>query len=163
LKEIEFLIDSDFNIIYTLPEFHFLTIQISCCSISLITTAMKTSFSSTLNGIFLFLFLFTLVYLTESCKKTNDYSPGISGTPGTNEIWMQSSQFNPVQKTVTVNTTVTWINKDSYAHTVTSDSTIFDSQNIGSGGTFSYTFTKKGTYKYHCKIHAMMTGSLVVQ
>ena len=79
------------------------------------------------------------------------------------QVLLQSSVFNPTTLTVAANTTVKWTNKDSYAHTVTSDSTMFDSGNLPSAGTYSYKFTTKGTYKYHCNYHSMMKGTIVVQ
>lgn len=109
--------------------------------------------------------ILSILLIFTSCKKsTNDYSStGGGGNPGANEVWMQSSSFSPASLTVAVNSTVTWTNKDSYTHTVTSDTGLFDSGNIAGGGTYSYKFTSKGTFKYHCKIHAMMTGQIVVQ
>ena len=104
-----------------------------------------------------------LLFLNSSCSKTNDYNTTSgSGSPGTNEVWLQGSAFNPSTITVTANTTLKWINKDSYTHTVTSDVSMFDSGNLGANGTFSYTFTTKGTFKYHCSIHSVMTGTVVV-
>jgi plastocyanin len=111
--------------------------------------------------------LFALLCIFSGCSKSNDYNTNPTGgngngNPGTNEIWIQGSEFNPSTKTVAVNTTLTWTNKDSYAHTVTSDSTMFDSGNLAGNGTFSYTFTQKGTFNYHCKIHSMMKGTVIV-
>jgi plastocyanin len=31
-----------------------------------------------------------------------------------------------------------------------------------SGATFSFTFTKAGTFAYHCSIHSSMHGTIVV-
>ena len=66
-----------------------------------------------------------------------------------------------------VNNTVTWTNNDAAAHTVTSTSTpagtCLDSGNMGSGAAYSYTFTVPGTYKYDCKYHSWMTGTIVVE
>ena len=70
--------------------------------------------------------------------------------------------------------TVTWTNKDSAPHTVTSADGISTSANttslfdgsLNSGATFSYTFTKAGTYYYVCSIHksqAGMHGEIIVQ
>ena len=89
---------------------------------------------------------------------------GGGGTPGAHEVWIQGMAFDPGTKTVAVGTTITWTNKDAIAHTVTSNSgTPLSSGNIGSNGTYSYTFTVAGTYAYHCAIHPSMTGSITVQ
>jgi len=71
--------------------------------------------------------------------------------------------FSPANYTVKVGTTVAWVNHDGATHTVTSkDSSLFDSGNIPTGGTFSYKFTQPGTYRYYCTIHPWMTGTIVV-
>lgn len=68
--------------------------------------------------------------------------------------------FSPSNLAVAKGTTVTWTNKDSVGHTVTSGS--FDSGTVPNGGTFSFTFTQDGTYGYHCSIHPSMTGTITV-
>lgn len=66
-----------------------------------------------------------------------------------------------------VNNSVTWTNNDSAAHTVTStgapSGTCLDSGNMGSGASYTYTFTVPGTYKYDCSYHSWMTGTVVVK
>jgi len=47
-------------------------------------------------------------------------------------------------------------------HTVTSRAGLFDSRIIPSGGTYSHTFAKPGTYQYLCAIHPDMTGTVLV-
>ena len=72
--------------------------------------------------------------------------------------------FDPATFTVSVGGTVTWINKDTMGHTVTSDITgLFDSGLLSTGATWSHTFTTVGTYPYHCTPHPQMTGTIVVQ
>jgi len=114
------------------------------------------------------LFVATIVFLslTIGCSKANsgyNNNPTPGGTQGADEVWLQGSVFNPSTLTVAVNTTVKWTNKDSYAHTVTSDVTGFDSGNLAAGAVFSHQFTTKGTFAYHCNYHSMMKGTVVVQ
>jgi len=71
--------------------------------------------------------------------------------------------FDPMTITVNEGTSITWTNKDATAHTVTSDNGLFNSGNIGSNGTYSYTFSTAGSYPYHCSIHPMMTATVVVK
>ena len=76
--------------------------------------------------------------------------------------------FNPTTITIKVGTTVTWTNTTSAPHTVTSDDgKTFDSgintPIAASGGTFSFTFTKAGTFTYHCQIHPFMKATIIVQ
>ncbi|HEY5436023.1 MAG TPA: plastocyanin/azurin family copper-binding protein [Candidatus Limnocylindrales bacterium] len=70
--------------------------------------------------------------------------------------------FAPASVTVAVGTTVTWTNTDSAGHTVTADDGSFKSDKLGTGTTFSQTFTKAGTFAYHCSIHSSMTGTITV-
>jgi plastocyanin len=70
--------------------------------------------------------------------------------------------FSPQSLTVKVGTKVTWTNKDSLTHTVTANGGAFN-QTVPSGSTFSFTFTKAGTYSYHCAIHTSMTATIIVQ
>ena len=73
-------------------------------------------------------------------------------------------KFSPDTMSVKVGTTVTWTNSTQAPHTVTSDSGDPDSFNgsVDSGSTFTFTFTKPGTYKYHCNIHPYMTATITV-
>ncbi len=60
---------------------------------------------------------------------------------------------------------VVWTNRDSDLHTVTSNpgSRIsFDSGTLRQGHTFRFTFTRRGTFSYHCAFHAFMHGKVIV-
>jgi len=61
-----------------------------------------------------------------------------------------------------------WTNNDSAPHTVTATSvpngeTKFNSGNLNSGATFTYTFKVPGTYRYQCTYHYWMQGTIVVE
>ena len=99
----------------------------------------------------------TLLFVMAGCEDDN----GDTG-PGTNEIWMQNTQFMPDDKTVEKGATITWINKDSYAHAITTPNGLFDSGNIEGGETYEYTFDSLGTYQIQCTIHPDMTGIVTV-
>ncbi len=64
--------------------------------------------------------------------------------------------------TVPVGTTVVWTNKDSAAHTVTASDGSFDSGSLDQGATFSFTFSKAGTFNYTCQFHPNMKGTITV-
>lgn len=70
--------------------------------------------------------------------------------------------FKPKSITVAVGTTIKWTNTTTVAHTVTSDTGLFNSGIINPGGTFKFTFTKKGTFGYHCMIHPFMVATIIV-
>jgi plastocyanin len=77
-------------------------------------------------------------------------------------VTIQNFAFAPVSLTVAAGTKVTWTNQDSTAHTVTADNGSFGSQHLATGTTFSETFSKAGTYAYHCSIHTSMKATIVV-
>ena len=70
--------------------------------------------------------------------------------------------FTPAALTVTSGTTVTVINNDSATHTWTATDKTFDSGDLATGKSFTFTFTKPGTYSYVCSIHASMHGTVTV-
>lgn len=86
----------------------------------------------------------------------------VTTTAAKNEISIKGNAFNPDNLSIKVGDTVTWINNDSYAHTVTALKGEFESGNMASGAKFSFTFDKEGTYDYICGIHTFMTGKIVV-
>lgn len=73
-----------------------------------------------------------------------------------------SNSFGPNPVEVKVGETVTWINDDSGRHTVTSKDGVFNSELMGRGQSFSYTFDKAGEYPYFCEPHPSMVGTVVV-
>jgi plastocyanin len=98
------------------------------------------------------------------------------------EVAMKQSPkmlFVPATVTIKSGDTVHWTNAYSISHTVTFDPAMaatpanvalpdgvapFDSGNIEEDGSFSHTFTVKGTYKYVCKYHEAMgmVGTVIV-
>jgi plastocyanin len=70
--------------------------------------------------------------------------------------------FEPAQLTVTVGQTVTWTNRDDIPHTVVCAGK-FRSKPMDTDGTFSFTFTAPGEYKYFCSLHPHMTGMVKVE
>ncbi|HET8628220.1 MAG TPA: plastocyanin/azurin family copper-binding protein [Thermomicrobiales bacterium] len=73
--------------------------------------------------------------------------------------------FSPATLTIAVGDTVTWRNTSDTVHTATSNDGVWDSGDVQPGQTFSFTFTKPGTYQYFCKYHRAMgmVGTIVVQ
>lgn len=88
-------------------------------------------------------------------------APSVAGASA-GSVKIANFAFGPASLTVKVGATVTWTNSDSPTHTVTADDGSFDSGNIAPGATFKQTFTKAGTYTYHCAIHSSMTASVTV-
>src|SRR5262245_21882706 len=70
--------------------------------------------------------------------------------------------FGPQELRVKAGTTVTWTNQDDIPHTVVSPNN-FRSKALDTDGTFSFTFTTPGAYKYFCCLHPHMNGTIVVE
>ncbi len=78
-------------------------------------------------------------------------------------VVIDNFSFGPQVITITVGTTLTWINQDDTPHTVTSTDKLFSSGALDTGDTFTHQFTKPGKYNYYCMIHPKMTATVVVQ
>jgi plastocyanin len=86
------------------------------------------------------------------------------------EIDAKLNQFTPAAVIVDVGTKVTWRNTDSVAHNVekSADALDFgatfgaDASMFGPGQSYSFTFTKAGTFFYTCTIHTLMSGKVEV-
>ena len=72
--------------------------------------------------------------------------------------------FAPSNITVAVNATITWTNQDrGVVHNVVSTgSASFGSGDINPGTSWSFTFTRPGTYSYFCSYHPWMIGTITV-
>ena len=111
--------------------------------------------------------LLATVTITAACTSTA--APAATSAPATAApvtIDVQGFKFPP-NMDVVAGTTVTWTNKDSVGHTVTSGTRPskdgkFDGQ-LGAGSTFSFTFTTAGTYQYFCTVHSTMNGMITVK
>lgn len=85
------------------------------------------------------------------------------GAGAGNAVTISNFAFSPTSITVKVGDSVTWTNNDSTTHTVTADDGSFKSGDLAQGATFSFTFSKAGSFPYHCSIHSSMTATVVVQ
>jgi plastocyanin len=98
---------------------------------------------------------------TSTPSDSGSSSGGSSG--GAVAVAMQNIAFSPTSVTVKVGQKITWTNKDTVAHNVTSRSgESVSSPTFGQGGTFSFTPTKAGTIDYTCTVHPGMNGKIVV-
>ncbi|OJZ68830.1 amidase [Mycobacterium paraffinicum] len=79
-----------------------------------------------------------------------------------NQVNIDGFAFAPATLTVATGTTVTWTNRDEEPHTVAASDGSFHSPGMGTGATFTHTFTDPGTFDYVCSIHPMMRGTVVV-
>jgi len=78
------------------------------------------------------------------------------------KVEIEDYAYNPDPVTIEEGGKVTWINKDSVAHTATADDGSFDTGAIEEGKLKSETFKQPGTYNYICSIHPTMHGTIEV-
>jgi len=104
---------------------------------------------------------------------SNLMSPSTPSTPstplpaGSANVTIQDFTFSPAMVTIKAGAAVQWTNKGPSVHTTTSDNGVWDSGQLPVGGTFQMTFTKTGTFGYHCtnhppSIYPQFVGTVVV-
>lgn len=93
--------------------------------------------------------------------------PLIAGTAAAGadpaEVRISQHRYEPSAITVQRGATIRWVNDDDDPHTVTSDGGAFASRGIDTREEFTFTFDAPGRYPYHCTLHPLMKGSVVVQ
>ena len=88
----------------------------------------------------------------------------LTGTAvATDKVTITNFAFKPAIVTVKAGTAVTWTNMDEEPHTVTDGADGIKSPVLGNqGSTYTFMFTKAGTYSYNCSIHPFMHGMVEV-
>lgn len=105
----------------------------------------------------------------------NDPYPAVSVSttakvliPNGNSALANTGFFLPLNLEVVRGTTVIWQNEDNIGHTVQSQDnkgniiSMFNSNVLKTGDTFSYKFDKPGVYHYFCTIHPWRIGIVTV-
>ncbi len=92
-------------------------------------------------------------------------APTVATANGTTyTVIMDGLAFTPATLIVNKGTTVTWTNKYPVAHRVVADKNEFASGVLGTGLSFSWTFSESGNYTYYCANHnTTMNGTIVVK
>jgi plastocyanin len=100
-------------------------------------------------------------------------SPSASSTPaaaakpsgaGQQGVSIRNFKFLPGTITVKAGSRIAISNRDSTAHTVTSDDgSSFDTGDVNPGSSTTITVNGTGRIPYHCSIHPFMHGTIVVQ
>jgi plastocyanin len=90
-------------------------------------------------------------------------SDAATSTTAPKAVTISGMAFHPSSLTVKVGTSVKWTNKDFMTHSVTWNSTKYGlkSKVLNTGTSLTVTFSKPGTYLYHCIFHPM-SGKVVV-
>lgn len=91
----------------------------------------------------------------------------VLGTVGafaaTKTVRITSTGFGPSAVTITAGDRITWRNTDSVRHQVVSNAGTFASPVLPPGRTYTYTFARTGTYRYHDALVANRNGRVVVR
>jgi plastocyanin len=94
--------------------------------------------------------------------RSRTFGAAVEDNP-TIQVKIDNFVFSPNPLTVPAGSTIRWTNQDDIPHNVVSEDKSFKSKVLDTDETFTYTFTKPGTYTYFCSIHPKMTGKVVVQ
>jgi plastocyanin len=78
-------------------------------------------------------------------------------------VHIRDDAFVPASLTVRVGEKVTFVNDDDDAHTATADDGSWDSEGLNQRQAWTHAFAKAGKITYHCTVHPMMHGTLVVR
>lgn len=87
----------------------------------------------------------------------------VHAAPAAVTVPIRNFAFMPMEVDVPVGGSVTWKNMDGEPHTVTSTDGVFKSGALDEGDSFTFRFTKAGTYPYICSIHPQMRAKVVVR
>ena len=77
-------------------------------------------------------------------------------------VHIKDLKYTPPTITIKAGQAITWLNDDDKDHTVVADDGSFESDNLGNGEKFKFTFKKKGKFSYHCKYHPREKGVVIV-
>lgn len=100
---------------------------------------------------------------TQNSSSTSNTTTQNSSQTSANSVEISNFAFSPAELTVKKGTMVTWTNKGSSPHTVTStDNGKLDSKTLDQGESYSFTFNEAGTFNYKCSFHSSMVGKVTV-
>jgi len=109
-------------------------------------------------------------YLYLNKGKTTSTPPTTETTPvSVAAVTITKDGFTPTTIQVKLGTAVTWTNNDSATHQVVTDPhpghtnlKDFDSDPLGQGDSFTFTFEKTGTFTYHDEMNPLKSKGTVI-
>ena len=116
----------------------------------------------------------TAVLLAAGCAGAEPADTPPDNDRAVASVEIETFMFVPADLTVPVGTTITWTNRDDFAHTVTSgraraerdrftEGVLGDIGEMNASGTsFSWIVDEPGTFLYFCRYHPNMQGSITV-
>ncbi len=96
----------------------------------------------------------------EGAATTSSAAAASTGTPS---VTIKNFAFRPAQLTVAKGSKLKITNADGVAHTLSARNDSFSSPVLDPGKRATITLGKSGTFAFYCKIHASMTGTVVVK
>jgi len=105
----------------------------------------------------------TLAVVDSSLAMGSTARAALRNTANAAEVKIDNFSFAPKSLNVKLGTSVTWTNRDDIPHNVVSTEKKFSSPVLDTDQSFSFRFQQPGSYPYFCKIHPMMTGTIVVE
>lgn len=109
----------------------------------------------------------------ESSSSTSKSDDSAASTSNSNNnavsaatVNIKDYAFGPMQTKIKVGETVTFTNMDDVHHNVIADKESADAPNgplLAKGESYKFTFTKAGSFAYHCGPHPYMHGTVVVE
>ncbi|MEW6062846.1 MAG: cupredoxin family copper-binding protein [Nanoarchaeota archaeon] len=118
---------------------------------------MRTNKSS----IKIILALFLILFIAACAQQAEEQSSAVEAQD-TALIEISNFQFVPGTATIKRGGTVTWVQKDSVAHTIAIKD-LQTSSLLNEGEQWNFTFDKTGSYSYICSIHPSMKGKIIVK
>ena len=104
----------------------------------------------------------SLAVIDSTLAMTSVQQASLRKIADTTEVKIDNFSFTPKSMTVKAGVVVTWTNRDDIPHNVVSTEKKFSSPVLDTDQAFSFRFQEPGAYPYFCKIHPMMTGTIVV-
>jgi plastocyanin len=80
----------------------------------------------------------------------------------TTTVHIRNFAYVPQNVTVHAGTTITFVNDDDEAHTVSATDKTFDSGGLDTNQKWQHTFKTPGKFNYFCEMHPYMKGTVTV-
>ena len=77
-------------------------------------------------------------------------------------VHIRDDAFLPASLSIKPGDRITFVNDDDDAHTATADDASWDSEGLNQRQKWTHAFAKAGKIAYHCTVHPMMHGTIVV-
>ena len=113
-------------------------------------------------GRWAFALLMAVAVLAVAALQGGEASGATAQASGAKAVDIKNFAFHPQTLKVKRGGRVAFTNSSNVAHTATRGGS-FDTRRIAPGKSASVRFNQKGTFAYHCKIHPLMKGKIVVE